>query len=378
MNTMISFILCSRNDNYMGDPVGRLEIALNYLAANIQLLGREDSVEVIVTDWGSKVPLKEVLNLNTTAANITRFLEVPIAVVKQVQKDSPFAEVLALNAAARHASGQYIGRIDQDTLVGKHFLQTFFEWLDGKRNPGVDLKTSFLFSKRRKIPFQFAKHNLPLKYLESFLALCGKQRLYIEYCLPFFFYSPVGIMILSKDLWMKLGGYDERLIYWGWMETDIAYRLVVEHKLTDIGPMVQHDFYHLEHYDPRLPRVTPRKRNPENVDNLVFHPNGESWGLNEHSLQLYRVSISSSQKGLEKRTDELSAWQSWWIVFWNVFKFFHNRIIIDCFYYRIKVICSFIVRVFRALARPRRYPSYLKRMHHYIERRVNQSFIQLI
>ncbi len=57
MKKVISFILCSRNDNYMGNPVGRLEIALNYLAENVRLLGREESVEVIVTDWGSEKPL---------------------------------------------------------------------------------------------------------------------------------------------------------------------------------------------------------------------------------------------------------------------------------------------------------------------------------
>src|ERR1039458_2637825 len=169
----LSFVLCSRNDNYMGNPVGRLEIALNYLAENVQLLGREEEVEVIVTDWGSKVPLKDVLNLNATAAKITRFLEVPIEVVKEVQKDSPFAEVLALNAAARRANGQYIGRIDQDTLAGERFLRFFFEWIDGKNSPNVDLQRSFLFSRRRQIPFAFSNKNPHFDQVSQFIRWCG-------------------------------------------------------------------------------------------------------------------------------------------------------------------------------------------------------------
>ncbi|MEI9962757.1 MAG: hypothetical protein WDM76_17065 [Limisphaerales bacterium] len=339
----------------MGNPVGRLEIALNYLAENVQLLGKEESVEVIVTDWGSQVPLKDVLKLNATAAKITRFLEVPNAVVKEVQKDSPFAEVLALNAAARRASGEYIGRIDQDTLVGKHFLRIFFEWVDGKRNLGASLKTSYLFSKRRQIPFDFATHNLSLKYVKGFLALCGKCLL-VEAHPPFFFNSPVGIMILSKDLWMKCGGYDERLIYWGWMEVDMAYRLKPEYRLLDIGPMVKYDFYHLEHYDPRLPRRTPRKMNPTHTENLEFNPNDEHWGLIEHAFPL----CSCSEKAMEKRPDVSDAWKSWRIVFANIFEFFLNQLKY-----------SFVGRGFCALGRPKKYLSYLKRTYHYVARRVN-------
>jgi len=299
MSVKISFILCSRNDNYMGNPVGRLEIALNFLAKNIRLLGREESVEVIVTDWGSKVPLKDFMKLDAAAAKITRFLEVPITVVKEVQKDSPFAEVLALNAAARKASGQYIGRIDQDTLVGKHFLKIFFEWTDGERNPNMDLKTSYLFSKRRQIPFTFASRVSSLDAVEKFLRFCGR-RLLVEKWGPFFFNSPVGIMILSKDLWMKCGGYDERLLYWGWMEVDLAHRLKEEHRVVDIGPLVHHDFYHLEHYDPRLPRQTPRKMNPMISENLEFYPNNHNWGLLKYPLSLSSYVLNSNLRLSDK------------------------------------------------------------------------------
>jgi hypothetical protein len=281
-NPAFSFILCSRNDNYMGNPVGRLETALNYLAENVRQLGKEAEVEVIVTDWGSKAPLKSVLKLSRTAAQMVKFLEVPGLIVSEVQKDSPFAEVLALNAAARRASGEYIGRIDQDTLVGRQFLRTFFAWMEGKSAPEFDLKTTFMFCERREIPFSFASRDPSLAAVTRYLKYCGR-RLTIEKHPPEFFHSPVGIMILHQQLWQACGGYDERYLYWGWMETDLAYRLKPGHAVIDLGPAVNHDFYHLEHYDPKLPRKTPRKMNPRLMPE-VFAPNSNDWGLVKHDL----------------------------------------------------------------------------------------------
>ena len=123
---VLSLILCSRNDQYQGNSRWRLETALNYVAQKVEELNRGTQVEVIVADWGSQVGLHEVIRLSPAAAKMVKFLHVSSDVAKSLQKDSPFPEVLALNAAARRAAGEYVGRIDQDTLVGKKFLKTFF------------------------------------------------------------------------------------------------------------------------------------------------------------------------------------------------------------------------------------------------------------
>lgn len=88
------------------------------------------------------------------AARIVSFIHVPGKLAATLQKDSPFAEVIALNAAARRVRGQYIGRIDQDTLVGETFLRTFFEWIEGDRDPGFPLDSVVLFSNQRMIPYR--------------------------------------------------------------------------------------------------------------------------------------------------------------------------------------------------------------------------------
>jgi hypothetical protein len=282
----LSFVLCARNDKYMGNPVRRLETALNYLGRQLQALGRDQDAEIIVTDWGSDVPLRTVLALNETAARITRFLEVSPGLAREKQQDSPFAEVIALNAAVRRAKGRYVGRIDQDTLVGNRFLKTFFAWHDGSERPPVSLERSFLFSRRREIPFRFAVCEPSVEQVALLIRWCGHW-LMVESGRDFF-YSPVGIMLLHRAIWEECGGYDERLIYWGAMEIDMAYRVRTKYPLVDLGKMVGNDFYHLEHYDVRLPRLTPRKMNPEKADNLKLFPNGPDWGLSRHDLPLLK------------------------------------------------------------------------------------------
>ena len=70
-----------------------------------------NKLEIIVSDWGSEIPFSEVLNLVTEAKDRVKFVHVPPDIAKIEQKDSKFPEVLALNAAARRTSGDYIGRI---------------------------------------------------------------------------------------------------------------------------------------------------------------------------------------------------------------------------------------------------------------------------
>jgi hypothetical protein len=356
----LSFVLCARNDKYMGNPVRRLETALNYLGRQLRSLARDNDAEIIVTDWGSEVPLRTVLGLNEPAARITQFLEVSPGLAREKQQDSPFAEVIALNAAVRRAKGRYVGRIDQDTLVGRRFLKAFFAWHDGSERPRARLETSFLFSRRRQIPFSFAVHGPSAEQAESLIRWCGRM-LMVESQRDFF-YSPVGIMLLHRRLWEECGGYDERLIYWGAMEVDMAYRLRSQYPLVDLGKMVGHDFYHLEHYDPRLPRATPRRMNPEKAENLEFCPNGPDWGLCRYDLSLLKCGASpQALQTADNDVHQAARAQSQILLLATVAKVTVSapvRVL-----QRAALSCSkTFVKLLRAVGRPRRYPEYAGRV----------------
>ena len=63
MKYIISLILCSRNDSYMGNSRWRLETSINLALLNAKEANFLDKLEIIISDWGSEIPLSEVLNL---------------------------------------------------------------------------------------------------------------------------------------------------------------------------------------------------------------------------------------------------------------------------------------------------------------------------
>ena len=287
---VLSLILCSRNDAYLGNPVWRLETTLNYTANRVRALGLERDVEVIVADWGSEIPLADVVALGPAAAGVVSFLRVPPALARELQQDSPFPEVLALNAAARRARGRYIGRIDQDTLVGERFLRWLCDAVE-KAQPidGTDgpMETTLLFANRRSIPYRFAVLCPRLAVVERFVAWFG-WRLRIETG-RVFYRIDVGVWLLHRDLWDACGGYDERMIYMNDMEIDMVTRLMSKYPLIDLGKLVGYDFYHLDHYHPRGSRSssTHREVNTHHpLPPLGFQPSGDGWGLAAAGLDL--------------------------------------------------------------------------------------------
>ena len=108
----------------MGNSRWRLETSINLALLNAKKIGLLDDIEIIVTDWGSEVPLSSVLSLINEAERRVKFINIPTKIAEKEQKDSKFPEVIALNVAARRATGDYIGRIDNDTIVGRNFSRS--------------------------------------------------------------------------------------------------------------------------------------------------------------------------------------------------------------------------------------------------------------
>jgi hypothetical protein len=293
---LLSLILCSRNDDYMGNSRWRLETTLNFVADQVEALGRTKDVEVLVADWGSEVPLRDVLRLTPAAAAIVSFVLIPPEIARPLQKDSPFPEVLALNAAARRSRGTYIGRIDQDTLVGRRFLEVFFQLCDGRRQLPIPLDRSLLYSNRRAIPFWFAVRCPSPEHVANFIRLLGERCRVTRLRKRKFWTYFVGIWLIHRNIWTECGGYDERFIYYDWMEVEMILRLRQRYTLIDFGKIVGCDFYHLEHRNPRAGTIRwrhlgfrPNTFEVQNLDPgappLPYHPNSDNWGLAEFELE---------------------------------------------------------------------------------------------
>ena len=310
---VLSLILCSRNDQYMGNSLWRLQTALNYVAQMVYELSREEDVEVLVADWGSDIPLRDVLDLSPAAARIVSFILIPPKIARDLQNDSPFPEVLALNAAARRASGEYVGRIDQDTLVGKRFIKYFFELHEGGRQLEVPLSSALLFANQRMVPYRFAVRCPPFWAVDKYIGWFGRfLKIEISSWNPFYCHG-VGIWLVHRDLWNECGGYDERMIYMNTMEINMIARLMKNHKMVNLGKLVDYDFYHLEHYHPLVPRrsSTYRKVNPDPpfVKPDILNPNGPDWGLIQYPFE--KLPYSPDRKKVETATFHQSPFE-WW------------------------------------------------------------------
>ncbi len=302
MRPALSLILCSRNDSYMGNSRWRLETALNYVAEQAEALGRRQDLEVLVADWGSEIPLARVVRLGAAARRMVSFLTIPPSLAATLQQDSPFPEVLALNAAARLARGEYIGRIDQDTLTGARFLEVFFDLYEGRRAVSFPLAGTLMFSRRRAVPYRFATRCPPLWQVDRFVAWSG-SRLRLKNAPPWapFYVNSVGIWMVHRDLWSECGGYDETMLYMGAMESNMIARLMNKYPLVDLGRLVDHAFFHLEHHQPWASRSCWADRRPNDeahtleVARRTMNPNGESWGLAAYALGLESCTAAESE-----------------------------------------------------------------------------------
>jgi hypothetical protein len=216
---------------------------------------------------------------------------VPPDVAKREQRDSPFPEVIALNAAARRSRGEYIGRIDQDTLVGRHFLEVLF-WLHEKRRLVTPLDRAMLLSNRKRVSVRFTTHSPSLWSVSQFVRRFHRFLPLMDPLPPHLFYqSYVGIWMLHRDVWFGCGGYDESFIYMDWQEVDFMLRLAPDYHLVDLGELTDHDLYHLDHGPARVPWSSQRNRKTNPVRDTyrlppVRNPNGPDWGLNQYEIPL--------------------------------------------------------------------------------------------
>ena len=87
-NPLISLILCSRNDSYMGNSLWRLETSINLALINAKNANFLEKLEIVISDWGSEIPLSDVLNLVPEAEGKVKFIHIPPSVAIKEQKDA--------------------------------------------------------------------------------------------------------------------------------------------------------------------------------------------------------------------------------------------------------------------------------------------------
>lgn len=280
---LLSFIMTGRNDGFMGDFNWRLGTSINIMARAAARLGRLDDLEIIVSDWNSEVPLHKVVQLVTEARRITRFIAVPPEIAVPAQKDTHFPDSIVLNTAIRRANGEFISQTGSDVVFTASSLNALLNVLEGKY-ADLPLKKSFMSGGRRHIPNTLINRQLPLLEFEAYLnrnaAYIPEERGGAGHA------APTNMMLMHRDLWHSSRGFDEKFIYWGFNDIDLALRITAQNDLIQLEHFGVNSL-HMEHWNkPRDydPNKMFRKLNP--VDNLTpeFAPNPDNWGLGDFDL----------------------------------------------------------------------------------------------
>lgn len=286
---LLSLIIGARNDSYMGDFAWRLSACLNYLGRSLSSIEDTGSVEVIICDWGSEKPVHEVLKLRDDARRIVKFVIVPPEIAIPAQKDSPFPIPIVQNIAIRRSRGEFIAQTDSDIIFTPLALERLLQTLTGSLDIGIDPAKSLLVASRRHIPHEltFAKPGIEEieRYLRQYGAMLPVDKLFPGIA------TPSGMAVMHRDLWHEFQGYDERLIYWGWMEIDLYLRVMQQYPWRDLANSGS-ILYHIEHYSGENRPREPRKMNPM-LNPQTTKVNDENWGMAE--IDFTEVTLPESE-----------------------------------------------------------------------------------
>ncbi|OGM62421.1 hypothetical protein A3A76_00335 [Candidatus Woesebacteria bacterium RIFCSPLOWO2_01_FULL_39_23] len=278
MRPVLSIVMPARNDNYMGNSNWRLETALDFLAIELDKLNKLKDVEVIIVDWGSKVPLHTVLTLNEKADSIARFILVSDSVINTIKIDSDFPAVIAANVGIRRAWGNFIALSPADILFTRRFFKRLFDILHGESDVGAPADKSLFVFSRKDIPTHITDQNLSISDLSKYIAENDKKILPIS--LHPYYLTPASVLMMHRNLWFASHAFDENLIHWGWSDIDLCLRMRLRHFITDMSKEDVMCLYHLNHYTQGFTRT---KMSYPSINPFVV--NNKRWGLADYTLE---------------------------------------------------------------------------------------------
>lgn len=281
---LLSIITHHRNEHYLGDSLWRMQTCFNKLAHGLTTLGTTD-VEIVCCDWGSHIPLKDVLMLSSDLANRLHWVVVDGRTARQADADSEYSAVHATNVAVRHCSGDYLLYLDIDVYVPEQTMRILLDCLRAGYLDGYNLRNAFFWGSRYHVPKEFVDSRPSQPELDAYISQYVSTFKY-DIVNKYDFAGAATALLVTREMWYAMHGADERLRYWGWSDIDIHRRLCMRYAFGGDLEAYGMRFYHLEHYATRNLSVENPRRVNEMINPTQFEVNDENWGLNGCSVQI--------------------------------------------------------------------------------------------
>jgi len=290
---LVSFVLCGRNDNYLGDFKYRITTTVNHLCRNVNKIGRLKDIEVIIVDWNSEIPLAQEIYIDKEISEVCKFIYVPPEIASKFNPNNgTFTHSAAINVGIARAKGEFILMTSADILFSEPSLHNLFLLLDKKSNATFDLNKTAMYISKKDISWQIVEKKLCLFELERYLQLHNNS-------LPVFIGYPsllggVGAILMNKSIWKIAQGFNENFKDWGGNDNDLGLRIFQSY------PSIYLDYFGIITYDMRekpeekqaiiaaanIPEITPFSIETGNLN----------WGLKNYTLEIQRANCNQDAK----------------------------------------------------------------------------------
>jgi GR25 family glycosyltransferase involved in LPS biosynthesis len=253
----ISLICACKNRN---EP---LQIALS------SWLLRPEITEIIIVDWSSTTSLASLTKLDSRIKVIT------------VQDQKYFNQPQPLNLAASIATGDYILKVDCDYIINPYY--DFFEKYKIDENSFVS-----------------GKHNIKnYEYFNGESYVIDKDKMCLSELMEYansysqFFRPLTGLLFISRQNFMKVGGYNEKLgKYYAYEDDEMFHRLRVlgleEKKLN-----FDYNILHIPHSDKK------RTENFEGYDETYLNDIKNSLVVEDNQIKEWNAEYIMTMNHIE-------------------------------------------------------------------------------
>lgn len=271
--TTTTIVVTSRNDGYGGNLELRGSHALNCMIENYD--------EVIYVDWNSPNDDSLINHLTLKEKGNLRHIQVKKSDVDKINPDLlnlPIVEVLGRNIGIRRATSDWIVSSNIDIMPNKLDIENIDEntfYTVARKNVPVSF-----FQSVEKDFFSYCKKNVN-KFDQAYTI---KNKEWAGKYNPWSLVVCCGdFQLAHKDLWNKMRGFEERMIYRDCADTNAMKKGMIYGNSSQVLDL---DIFHLDHSGHELKVAGKLVFNSweDFVVNFEKTENEENWGLFDYEF----------------------------------------------------------------------------------------------